>query len=78
MRIVILCVLALFFQGCIFLPVLGVSATTGAEVVKYKRHKDEVVRTEAFREAVLDGFTEINKKLEKSTEMRSMRSWDDS
>lgn len=76
--ICILVLSVLFLQGCIFLPFLGVSATTGAAVVKYKWHKDEVVRTEAFREAVLDGFDEINKKLEDSIEMRRMRSGDDS
>ena len=77
MKLLILCVLALSLQGC---PpaVLPIAATTGVAAVKYKWHRDEVLRTEAFREAVLDGFTEINKKLEDSIEMRSMLSGDDS
>ena len=64
MRMLIIFALALFLQGCIFLPVLGITATTGAAVVKYQWHKDEVIRTEAFREAVLNKFAEINQKLE--------------
>lgn len=81
-RILILCILALFLQGCPFaavtLPVAGVSATIVAAGFKHKWHKDEVMRTEAFREAVLDGFDDINKKLEESTnEMRRMQSGDD-
>ena len=63
MKILILCILALFLQGC---PpaVLPIAATTGAVVVKYKWHKSEVVRIKEFRKAVLNELKRINEKLE--------------
>ena len=77
MKLLTICLLALFLQGCPS-AVIPIAASTGVAAIKYKWHKDEVVRTEAFRKAVLDGFNEIKQKLEDSIERRSMRSWDDS
>ena len=64
MKILILCILTLSLQSCIFLPVAGITVTTCAAAVKYKWHQKETMCVEKFRAAVLNELSEINQKLE--------------